>query len=215
MTNSLSLQSLLTENFYILGIAALFPLMGCLTVLQTNPYQALVVRGILGAIAALVYTLFGAADVALTEALVGTFLSITLYAVAVRSSLKMRLGILDHENLNHENLDHENLDHKPLPLAALRSVLEDYHMQLEVVAYADSKSLQSALTNKEIHASYTHADHLRTRIKRLYEIMRAKLPPSDMRLSYLEIAHNALITQNGQNTQGQNTQATEATGATS
>lgn len=82
----------MTDDVYLIAITALLPLTAVMLVLQVNPYQALVMRGILGAIAALVYALFGAADVALTEALVGTMLSITLYAVAVRSSMEMRLG---------------------------------------------------------------------------------------------------------------------------
>jgi len=87
-------------DLYIVAIVTLFPLTAALLVSQVNPYQALIIRGILGAIAALVYVLFGAADVALTEALVGTMLSITLYAVAVRSSMSMRLGILESMNLD-------------------------------------------------------------------------------------------------------------------
>lgn len=79
---------------YVYGITALLPLAAAMVVFQTNPYHALVIRGILGAIAALVYAVLGAADVALTEALVGTLLAITLYAVAVRSSLVLRLGVL-------------------------------------------------------------------------------------------------------------------------
>jgi putative multicomponent Na+:H+ antiporter subunit B len=78
----------------LLAIVALLPIAAVMTLLQKDPYHALVVRGILGAIAALVYALFGAADVALTEALVGTMLAITLYMVAVRSSLVLRLGVL-------------------------------------------------------------------------------------------------------------------------
>ena len=53
-------------------IAVLLPLTAGMLVAQRNPYHALVIRGIVGAVAALVYALFGAADVALTEALVGT-----------------------------------------------------------------------------------------------------------------------------------------------
>ena len=87
-------QFLANDQLYIGAIVVLLPLTAILLVTQVNPYHALVVRGILGAIAALVYALFGAADVALTEALVGTLLSITLYAVAVRSSLSLRLGVL-------------------------------------------------------------------------------------------------------------------------
>ena len=84
-------------DIYIYVIVALLPLSACLVVFQVNPYHALVIRGVLGAIAALVYTVLGAADVALTEALVGTLLAITLYAIAVRSSLVIHLGVLEGE----------------------------------------------------------------------------------------------------------------------
>jgi putative multicomponent Na+:H+ antiporter subunit B len=63
------------------AIAALLPLIASMLVFQSNPYNALILRGILGAVAALVYAILGAADVALTEALMGTLLAITLYAV--------------------------------------------------------------------------------------------------------------------------------------
>lgn len=92
------MSEMLSEmDISLYAIVALLPLSAGMVVLQVNPYHALVIRGILGAIAALVYALLGAADVALTEALVGTMLAITLYAVAVRSSLLMRLGILTSE----------------------------------------------------------------------------------------------------------------------
>ncbi len=82
------------SDSYIYIIVALLPLAALMLVFQVNPYHALVIRAILGGVAALVYAVLGAADVALTEALVGTMLAITLYVVAVRSSLVMRLGIL-------------------------------------------------------------------------------------------------------------------------
>jgi putative multicomponent Na+:H+ antiporter subunit B len=89
------------DDSYLYVIVALLPLSACMLVFQTNPYHALVIRGILGAVAALVYAVLGAADVALTEALVGTMLAITLYAVAVRSSLIMKLGILEDTPESH------------------------------------------------------------------------------------------------------------------
>ena len=82
------------HDIYIYAIIALLPLSALVSVLQVNPYNALVIRAILGAVAALVYAILGAADVALTEALVGTMLAVALYVVAVRSSLVMRLGIV-------------------------------------------------------------------------------------------------------------------------
>ena len=62
------------DDSYIYAIVALLPLAAVMLTVQVNPYNALVIRGILGAIAALVYAVLGAADVALTEALVGTML---------------------------------------------------------------------------------------------------------------------------------------------
>ena len=85
----------MTNDGYMIAITALLPMMAVLLVLQVNPYQALVIRGILGAIAALIYAMYGAADVALTEALVGTMLSITLYAGAVRSAMIVRIGVIE------------------------------------------------------------------------------------------------------------------------
>lgn len=81
-----------------LVIVALLPLTALLTVIQTRPYFALVSRGIMGAVAVLLYATLGAPDVALTEALVGTLLTIILYAVAVRSSLVLRQGCLTPDN---------------------------------------------------------------------------------------------------------------------
>lgn len=88
MTTPLSLGS---ELDLLLPITALFPLTAILLVTQANPYQTLVLRGILGSVATLLYALLGAPDVALTEALVGTLLSTTLYAVALRSAMALRL----------------------------------------------------------------------------------------------------------------------------
>lgn len=177
----------MSEDFYIVAIAALLPLTASMLVTQVNPYHALVIRGILGAVAALVYALFGAADVALTEALVGTMLSITLYAIAVRSSMSLRLGVLD-------KADHGT----PLSLSqhlfpALRKTLKKYHMRLEVLSYPSPQALQFALENKEIHATCVSAEEygndltlaseevkapyrLNVRTQRLNEILQGGLP---------------------------------------
>ncbi|MDX2255774.1 MAG: hydrogenase subunit MbhD domain-containing protein [Pseudanabaenaceae cyanobacterium bins.39] len=79
---------------FVYAIAFLLPISAAILVSESNPYHALVIRGILGAVSALVYTVLGAADVALTEALVGAFLATMLYVVAVRSSLVLRLGVM-------------------------------------------------------------------------------------------------------------------------
>lgn len=175
---------------YLYIILALLPLAATMVVLQKDPYHALVIRGILGAIAAMSYAVLGAADVALTEALVGTMLAITLYAIAVRSSLVMRLGFLAPDS------------EVPPALTGLaeefRPILRKYHLRLELVPYSNLQSLERALTDREIHAlchqpsrelmaadAAAHPYHTILRVPRLYEILQAELPKTITRLSYV------------------------------
>jgi putative multicomponent Na+:H+ antiporter subunit B len=173
---------------YVFAIVALLPLASLMLMIQTSPYQALVIRGILGAVAALVYAVLGGADVALTEALVGTMLAITLYAVAVRSSLVLRLGLMENDLAIKED---------PLRqlLTPLRTVLQIHHLRLELVPYPDPESLAQALDDKAIHGLYqppTEVAHrprdlavddaslpiptLALRVPRIYDILAAELP---------------------------------------
>lgn len=175
----------MSNDAYIVAILLLLPLTAGMVVTQVNPYHALVMRGILGAVAALVYALFGAADVALTEALVGTMLSITLYAIAVRSSLKLRLGVVATDPML---TDPDTAPAAPC-LQALRQCLRPHHMGLEVVSFPHQQALQTALAEKAIHAaaiSQTELPcHLQVRVLRLYEIFQAELPPAIATLSYI------------------------------
>ncbi|MGK7898001.1 MAG: DUF4040 domain-containing protein [Xenococcus sp. (in: cyanobacteria)] len=165
---------------YIYVIVALLPKTSAILLFETNPYNALILRGILGGVAALVYAVLGAADVSLTEALVGTMLAVTLYVIAVRSSLVMRLGIiaeksnvdLDLELVNttanqeipekdnstatdkvtYNNLKKHQDNYQEELLANLRKVIKNYHLRLELVEYANSQVLEEALITKEVHA---------------------------------------------------------------
>ncbi|WP_204136851.1 DUF4040 domain-containing protein [Halomicronema sp. CCY15110] len=185
------------ENLDVVAIAALLPLTACMLVTQVDPYHALIIRGILGAVAALVYALFGAADVALTEALVGTMLSITLYAIAVRSSMSLRLGTLATAAPNLDAAVPSALGQQLFP--ALRQAIKKHHLRLEVLPYASPQALQFALENKEIHAVCVPAEQLATtqgtddvaapyllnvRIPRLYETLAAALPPELVAVSF-------------------------------
>jgi len=159
------------EETYIYVITALLPLSALMVVVQKNPYHALVIRGILGAVAALVYAVLGAADVALTEALVGTMLAITLYAVAVRSSLNMRLGVLERDLVSLEaqaGLKAKTAKHDSISELAersqsssqdltelmvhLRTLLKKRHMRLELVPYSDLQAMEAGLLDRDIHA---------------------------------------------------------------
>ncbi|MFE4106072.1 DUF4040 domain-containing protein [Almyronema epifaneia] len=184
---------------YLYIIVALLPLTASMLVTQVNPYHALVIRGILGAVAALVYAVLGAADVALTEALVGTLLAITLYAVAVRSSLVMRLGVLSPAETTAPHAAPAYFDSL---LERLRTLLSQYHLRLELVTYPDQQALQTALAEQEVHAVCTQTTpqtatesaialavkpyHTTVRIRRLYDILESELASSATSLTYVE-----------------------------
>jgi putative multicomponent Na+:H+ antiporter subunit B len=167
------------SDSYIYVITALLPLSALMLILQTNPYHALVVQGILGAVAALVFAVLGAADVALTQALMGTLLAITLYAIAVRSSLVMRLGVLEEGAIVQSAVpkaietDDESLpDGKAVSLATpqecdhfqqlmddMRSIFHKHYMRVEVVPYTNRQALHRALMDKEVHAACARREY--------------------------------------------------------
>jgi putative multicomponent Na+:H+ antiporter subunit B len=168
---------------YIYAIVALLPLTALMLVSQSNPYNALILRGILGAIAALIYSILGAADVALTEALMGTLLSISLYAIAVRSSMVVRLGIVNDENTLYRHIED------------LRTIFSNHYLRLELVPYQDLPTLHQALLDRDIHTtialnaariddSIPPPVEIATRIPSLYDMMYPQLP-SDTNLTYI------------------------------
>ncbi|NDJ22499.1 DUF4040 domain-containing protein [Nostoc sp. B(2019)] len=185
------------NDSYVYVIIALLPLAACMLVFQVNPYHALVIRGILGAVAAFVYTVLGAPDVALTEALVGTMLAITLYAIAVRSSLVMRLGLLKDD----DSLQDDTEDHFGQLMDELRTIFGKHHVRLELVPYPNTQALQRALMDKEVHATCVrqeHTDpnqatsedknqsyHTAIRVKRIYDIMQTELASPATILTYV------------------------------
>lgn len=203
------------NDSYIYVITALLPLSALMLILQTNPYHALVIQGILGAVAALVFAVFGAADVALTQALMGTLLAITLYAIAVRSSLVMRLGVIEEGTIKTD--DESLADSKAVSVAIpqecdhfqqlmddMRSIFHKHYMRVEVVPYTNTQALHRALIDKEVHAICSRQScleqddpndlldedekqpyHTETRVRRLYEIMQAELSSPATSLTYV------------------------------
>ncbi len=175
-------------DIYIYVIVALLPLAALMLVFQVNPYHALVIRAILGAVAALVYAVLGAADVALTEALVGTMLAVTLYVVAVRSSLVMRLGILEEFKAERESYLAELITN-------LRKIINKHHLRLELIEYPNPQALERALIAKEVHAICTKPEQLEPesdrfarieiRVRRLFEVMQTELSSPKTILTYV------------------------------
>lgn len=183
---------------YIYLIVILLPITSIMLVFQSNPYQALVVRAILGGVAALVYATLGGADVALTEALVGTMLAITLYVVAVRSSLVMRLGVVNQQEMEQENYFTEFIIH-------LKKVINHHYLRLEIVNYPTSTALKEALIKQDIHAICTQQEStqnyksdqdiipslkISVRISRLFEILQSELTLKQTTLKHITIANS-------------------------
>ena len=69
----------------LLPFELLLPVLGILLIQSQSPINSLIYRSFLGSIAALIYALIGAPDVALTEVMVGTLLSSLIYIVTIRS----------------------------------------------------------------------------------------------------------------------------------
>lgn len=189
-------------------ITALLPLSALMVVLQVNPYHALVIQGILGAVATLVYAILGAADVALTQALMGTLLAITLYAIAVRSSLVMRLGVLEDGavDADDDSLRDDTKRRFGQLIDNLRTIFGKRYMRLELVPYTNTQALHRALMEKEVHATCAprsqseHDDqddagyetekeplHTATRVQRIYDIMRTELSSPGIILTYVNV----------------------------
>ncbi|WP_019503517.1 DUF4040 domain-containing protein [Pleurocapsa sp. PCC 7319] len=177
---------------YVYVIVALLPLAALMLLFQVNPYHALVIRAILGAVAALVYAVLGASDVALTEALVGTMLVVTLYVIAVRSSLVMRLGILKDLTIEKESYFAEIITN-------LRKVVNKYHLRLELVEYPNSQALEKALMTKEVHATCNKRQQVKPddeqiydtaiRVRRLFEILQTELTFPETTLTYVTVSN--------------------------
>lgn len=173
------------NDSYLYIIIALLPLTAGLLVTQVNPYHALILRGVLGAVAALVDAVLGAADVALTEALMGTMLSVALYAIAVRSSLVLRLGVIENQDSSFQTL-----------IDDFRNIFSKHYMRLEIVPYNSYQCLQKALKEKEVHAtcapmkaSEESAETYQTeiRVQRIYNIIESEISSHNTFLNYLDV----------------------------
>ena len=74
-----------TAELLLFPIELILPVLGLLLIRTESPIRGLIYRSFLGSIAALIYAVVGAPDVALTEVLVGTLLSAILYIITIRA----------------------------------------------------------------------------------------------------------------------------------
>jgi uncharacterized MnhB-related membrane protein len=139
-------------NLWLLaGITALLPVSALITVWQRRPAFALLARGMMGGVATLLYAVLGAPDVALTEALMGTFLVVLLYAITVRATLVVRVAVLAPETIPGTAPAAASCDPAVGPL---RRCCHRHHLEVEFFPMADPLAAGEALAEGRVDAAF-------------------------------------------------------------
>ena len=107
-----------TTTALIFPFELLLPVLGILLIRSSSPINSLIYRSFLGSIAALIFALIGAPDVALTEVMVGTLLSSLLYIVTIRSCYSVIVIIDKNASLSSGNKDY------------LKSIFGELHLNI-------------------------------------------------------------------------------------
>ena len=167
-----------TSTALIFPFELLLPVLGILLIRSSSPINSLIYRSFLGSIAALIFALVGAPDVALTEVMVGTLLSSLLYIVTIRSCYSVIVIIDKNASLSPGNKDY------------LKSIFGELHLN---VIYQDEefsiddeqnfKFLSSSKSSGSPHAllmdktMYIEAESLLVDVQ---EIVHINLLPNDL-----------------------------------
>ena len=93
------------RSLFLLPVELILPILGVLLIRTKSPIRGLIYRSFLGSIAALLYAVCGAPDVALTEVLVGTLLSSILYIITIRACYSIVIIVPNDANIPPELID--------------------------------------------------------------------------------------------------------------
>jgi len=142
------------ETALILPLELILPFLGILLIRSESPINSLIYRSFLGSIAALIYAVVGAPDVALTEIMVGTLLSSLIYIVTIRSCYTIVI-IVDKASPPQADLKN-----------CLKDVFEELHLRIvyqEEEFNADAKHNLAFLSGSRLSGSphlLIHDSHL-------------------------------------------------------
>ena len=128
----------------LLPFELLLPVLGILLIQSQSPINSLIYRSFLGSIAALIYALIGAPDVALTEVMVGTLLSSLLYIVTIRSCYTVVVIVDRNSSPNSSNR------------SFLKSIFNELHLKVIFQEESFSGSLKdnfALLTSSKLSGS--------------------------------------------------------------
>ena len=129
-----------TGELLILPIELILPILGLLLIKTQSPIRGLIYRSFLGSIAALVYAIVGAPDVALTEVLVGTLLSTILYIITIRACYSITIIKADNYDLSLDLKLH------------IEELFKELHLQ---VKYLNEKFVDEHIDYEELMRSST------------------------------------------------------------
>ena len=129
-----------TGELLILPIELILPILGLLLIKTQSPIRGLIYRSFLGSIAALVYAIVGAPDVALTEVLVGTLLSTILYIITIRACYSITIIKADNYDLSLDLKLH------------IEELFKELHLQ---VKYLNEKFVDEHIDYEELMGSST------------------------------------------------------------
>jgi putative multicomponent Na+:H+ antiporter subunit B len=146
---------------YVIPPLLSIPLIGLALVRCDDPWKALVLRSSLGGFASLLFATYGAVDVAVTEALVGTLLSTLLYAVAIKSTTTFRL------------LQHPQASMAPEQEQQLRRLLSMVGLRLELIGIAPSSA------TGDLHAAFIRNDENQPTVLIRHRSLLAELTARD------------------------------------
>lgn len=127
-----------TSTALIFPFELLLPVLGILLIRSLSPINSLIYRSFLGSIAALIYALVGAPDVALTEVMVGTLLSSLLYIVTIRSCYSVIVIFNKNDPPSSTNK------------AYLKSIFDELHLN---VVYQDEMFASDTIQNFQFLSS--------------------------------------------------------------
>ena len=129
-----------TGELLILPIELILPILGLLLIKTQSPIRGLIYRSFLGSIAALVYAIVGAPDVALTEVLVGTLLSTILYIITIRACYSITIIKADDYDLSLDLKLH------------IEELFQELHLQ---VKYLNGEFVDEDIDYEELMGSST------------------------------------------------------------
>ena len=95
-----------TRTLFLLPVELILPILGILLIRTQSPIRGLIYRSFLGSLSALLYAIFGAPDVALTEVLVGTLLSSILYIITIRACYSAVIVVSEDDDTPQDQMEH-------------------------------------------------------------------------------------------------------------